>query len=381
MPNKKLNNRRISIQDVDGKRINIYLPVGTTKAAKEIFKAFAKKLIKHEQGNLELSDKDIKYLETLSTVYKEKLKKLGIKFKEENPEEYQLSNLVNVFNKAKDKTDDSEDNKGKYNLTGQRLIKKFGATKDIRDLTQEDGFDFWDYLVTECNQRRDGTARRINGYAHTIFNSAVKKKLIDISPFDEVPKNSKPNHERHFEITPEITQKIWKYITNDEDKLRFVIMRFLGLRCPSELNLLQWNHFNFHDGMVKIHAPKNKKNSKYIRWMPFTHPNVLPVVKRAFEKRNRGGDESIVTPLDQTNLSYRVRRWIGAAGLEVWPNLLSNFRKTAVTEASRVLPSHVVCAYFGHSEKVSKENYRMVTEVDAANFSSLPFILKMEDAA
>ena len=60
MPNKKLNNRRISIQDVDGKRINIYLPVGTTKAAKEIFKAFAKKLIKHEQGNLELSDKDIK---------------------------------------------------------------------------------------------------------------------------------------------------------------------------------------------------------------------------------------------------------------------------------------------------------------------------------
>ncbi len=381
MPNKKLNNRRISIQDVDGKRINIYLPVGTTKAAKEIFKAFAKKLIKHEQGNLELSDKDIKYLETFSTVYKEKLKKLGIKFKEENPEEYQLFNLVNVFNKAKDKTDDSEDNKGKYNLTGQRLIKKFGATKDIRDLTQEDGFDFWDYLVTECNQRRDGTARRINGYAHTIFNSAVKKKLIDISPFDEVPKNSKPNHERHFEITPEITQKIWKYITNDEDKLRFVIMRFLGLRCPSELNLLQWNHFNFHDGMVKIHAPKNKKNSKYIRWMPFTHPNVLPVVKRAFEKRNRGGDESIVTPLDQTNLSYRVRRWIGAAGLEVWPNLLSNFRKTAVTEASRVLPSHVVCAYFGHSEKVSKENYRMVTEVDAANFSSLPFILKMEDAA
>ena len=381
MPNKKLNNRRLSIQDVEGKRINIYLPVGTTKAAKEIFKAFAKKLIKHEQGNLELSDKDIKYLETFSTVYKEKLKKLGIKFKEENPEEYQLFNLVNVFNKAKDKTDDSEDNKGKYNLTGQRLIKKFGATKDIRDLTQEDGFDFWDYLVTECNQRRDGTARRINGYAHTIFNSAVKKKLIDISPFDEVPKNSKPNHERHFEITPEITQKIWKYITNDEDKLRFVIMRFLGLRCPSELNLLQWNHFNFHDGMVKIHAPKNKKNSKYIRWMPFTHPNVLPVVKRAFEKRNRGGDESIVTPLDQTNLSYRVRRWIGAAGLEVWPNLLSNFRKTAVTEASRVLPSHVVCAYFGHSEKVSKENYRMVTEVDAANFSSLPFILKMEDAA
>ena len=158
MGNKKLNNRRITIQDVDRKRINIYLPVGTTKAAKERFKSFAKRLIKSQQGNLELSDNDIKYLETLSNVYKEKLKKLGIKFKEENPEEYQLSNLVNVFNKAKNKTDDSEDNKGKYYLTGQRLIKKFGATKDIRDLTQEDGFDFWDYLVKECSQRRDGTA-------------------------------------------------------------------------------------------------------------------------------------------------------------------------------------------------------------------------------
>ena len=114
MGNKKLNNRRITIQDVDRKRINIYLPVGTTKAAKERFKSFAKRLIKSQQGNLELSDNDIKYLETLSNVYKEKLKKLGIKFKEENQEEYQLSNLVNVFNKAKNKTDDSEDNKGKY---------------------------------------------------------------------------------------------------------------------------------------------------------------------------------------------------------------------------------------------------------------------------
>ena len=62
-------------------------------------------------------------------------------------------------------------------------------------------------------------------------------------------------------------------------------------------------------------------------------------------------------------------------------DMMADAIKTAVTEASRVLPSHVVCAYFGHSEKVSKENYRMVTEVDAANFSSLPFILKMEDAA
>ncbi len=38
MPAMKLNNRRINIQDVDGIRRNIYLPVGTSKAGKDKFK-------------------------------------------------------------------------------------------------------------------------------------------------------------------------------------------------------------------------------------------------------------------------------------------------------------------------------------------------------
>ena len=69
-------------------------------------------------------------------------------------------------------------------------------------------------------------------------------------------------------------------------------------------------------------------------------------------------------------------RWLGRAGIEVWPQLFVNFRRSAVTDACNVLPSHVVAAYFGHSEAISMANYRMQTATHAEAFASAPSMLK-----
>ena len=385
MPRKKQHSLRVQLQPVvkkpSGDPVGIHLPKGTTKAEVNSFKTLAQALIKRERGvPLSLTPTQEKQLQTLNPIWKEKLKKFGIQFQEEDLKRYQLSEVINDYLKVKQLTDDTDLNKRKYELTGKRLILCFGKTKDVRELNQADGFKYQNFLVEKFNQRRDGTARRLCGYAHTIFKNAVKNGLLSISPFDDVPKNALPNPSRWFEITPEITQRIWNVINNEEDRVRFVCLRFLGLRCPSELNLLKWNHFDFQTKMVKIHSPKLKKTNKFIRYMPFDNPNVYPVIKKAYANRKNCYD-NIVKPISQKCLRQRVEAWLGAAGLNLWPNLISNFRKTAVTEASREMPSQSVNAYFGHTEEVSQKHYRMVTEIDAAKFSSFPSILNMEDAA
>ena len=52
------------------------------------------------------------------------------------------------------------------------------------------------------------------------------------------------------------------------------------------------------------------------------------------------------------------------AGVAPWSNLFNNMRKSAVTDAAKWLPSHIVNAWFGHSEVISIEFYRQVTEED-----------------
>jgi hypothetical protein len=79
--------------------------------------------------------------------------------------------------------------------------------------------------------------------------------------------------------------------------------------------------------------------------------------------------------ITHTSLTKRVKQWIGAAGLELWPQMLVNFRRSAVTDACSYLPSHVVAAYFGHCEAISYANYRMTTAAHAVNFAAAPSVL------
>lgn len=370
MPAKKLNNRRINIQDVDGKKRNIYLPVGTSKAGKDKFKSFAKKLILHQKANLDLSDSDIKYLLSLSNEYKEKLKLLGIKFKDDDAGKYALCVVVNEFIEEKTLEDLSYSTQDKYEKVSARLIKFFGKEKDIRDITFADGKKFFRFLVDEEGLAANSSARRSSGYASTIFINARKIGLISINPFDDVDKNAQPNEDKHFYINAEITNKLFDVINNDEDKLRFVLMRFLGLRCPSELNLLKWSDFDFQKGMVTIRSPKLKKTKKYIRRCPFNLPDVLPIVKEAFSKR-KTDYENVVAPVANENLRARVEHWCGAAGLKLWPDLLQNFRRSAVTDACETWESHVVAAYFGHDEAISKKHYRLVHDAHAVRATTI----------
>ena len=383
----KTSDKRIQIKGVNGVRRNFGFPASTTSKELQLIKKSLKRLVASQAGNLEFFPQDIKWLDTQGGLMRRRLKTLGVELKEDDKEEQQedflLKNIVDEYLSEKEKETVDDTTVFKYIRAGKLVEEFFGSETDIRDVTTENCKDFVRWLTKEKNLAAASTARRTVGSASSFFKRALTRELISRNPFTvkEIKKQVKANKERHHYISSTETEKIWNVLKTDDDKLRFVLMRYLGLRSPSEINELRWKDFDFEDGIVAIRSPKLKRHEdKYERECPFTHPVAFKVISEAYEKRKSDRD-NILPSISNHSLRKRVTKWLGAAGVDVWPDLLVNFRRSAITDACDILPSHVVAAFFGHSEIISTRHYRLTTKAHGQVFKKVKTFLKDEEDA
>jgi integrase len=324
-------------------------------------------MIQCQAGNLPMQPQDLRYVQAHGEMVKSKLVKLGILFADEQQESSDavLSTFLSRFTASK-----RGETERKLIDVARRMERFFGPAKDMREITKLDAVSFRNWLVESEGLAESSTARRAIGYASQIMAAAVEDELIPKNPFKgkEIPKTVRTNKDRHHYINEEDTQKLWDAIQTREDRIRFVLLRFLGLRAPSELDALTWRDVNWATGFVTIRASKTKHHKDQgVRRCPITHPTVSEVLREAYAQRS-ADDAPIVPAISAPALRRRVIRWVGRAGLELWPQLMVNFRRSAVTDAHDRLPPHVVSAYFGHSEAISEANYTMRTAEHAAAF-------------
>jgi integrase len=350
-------------------------PPSTTKEELGTFKRVAQRLVQSQMGNLAFFPQDIAYVQSHGRKVAEKLRLLGVAFDEQpdKSDEAQLGNYVNRVIASK-----SGETERKLNDAARRMERFFGRAKDIREIDKTDALSFAKWLIEKEQLAENSTARRTLGYASQIMARAVEDGIIARNPFSgrDVPKAVRPDLSKWRYISPEETTQIWNGIQTEEDQIRFVLLRFLGLRAPSEINSLTWKDVDWENYLLTIHSPKlrHQKNQGQRR-CPINHRDVLPVLRRAYG--NRADDDApIVPPITHTSLTKRVKQWLGAAGLGLWPQLLVNFRRSAVTDACSYLPSHVVASYYGHSEEISLANYRMTTATHAEAVAAAPSFIE-----
>jgi len=370
--------RRLQLRGVHGKRVNMKFPPCTTKEDLGTFKRVAQRLVQCQLGTLAFFPQDIAYVRVHGTKVTHKLHLLGISFEEqpEKNEEARLGDHLSRFIASK-----SGETERKLNDTATRLERFFGRTKDIRDIVPTDALAFKKWLIEKEHLAENSTARRTLGYASQFFEAAVSDGLIARNPFksQDIPKAVLADKSRWHHITTEATLRLWNAIQTEDDRVRFVLLRFLGLRAPSEINALTWKDVDWPSLQMTIRSSKlqHHKHQGH-RICPISHPDVRQVLQRAYAKR-LSDNSPLVPVITHTSLTKRVKQWIGAAGLELWPQLLVNFRRSAVTDACGYLPSHVVAAYFGHCEAISYANYRMTTAIHAETFATAPSVLKDKD--
>lgn len=365
--------KRVQLRGVHGRRVNMKFPASTTREELATFKRVAQRLVQSQLGNLAFFPQDIVYVQSHGKKVSDKVRLLGVSFEEkpDRSEETILGNFTSRFIASK-----SGETERKLNDAARRLERFFGRNKDLRDINNTDALSFAKWLIEKEGLAENSTARRTLGYASQILAAAVKDDLIAKNPFGckELPKAVCTNQDKWRYITPEETLRLWNVLQTEEDRIRFVLLRFLGLRAPSEINSLTWRDVDWKAQQLTIRSPKLRHDKHQgRRTCPITHGDVFPVLERAYEQRE--SDHSIVPSITHTSLTKRVKQWLGAAGLEVWPQLLINFRRSAVTDACTTLPSHVVAAYFGHCEAISRANYRMTVASHAQAFAAAPALI------
>jgi len=76
------------------------------------------------------------------------------------------------------------------------------------------------------------------------------------------------------------------------------------------------------------------------------------------------GSEFVITRYRDTNANLRTQllRFIRRAGVQPWPKLFQNLRRTRETELTDDFPMHVVCQWIDNSQPIAAKHYLRVTD-------------------
>jgi hypothetical protein len=215
-------------------------------------------------------------------------------------------------------------------------------------------------------QRRplgEPTVRKHCAVAARILNTAIRKKLIDANPFEDVP-TANLGTARHAFIPAADATKVLNELPDTQFKLLFALSRWGGLRVGSEPRRLRWCDILWDEQKMLVHCQKNRRYPVHETRLTPLFPELLPLLEQRFDESAEG--DSLVLPFlaGRTDASLRdpLMAAICGAGLTVWPKLWQNLRSTRQTELEDQFPTHVVCAWLGNSRAVAQKHYLQVTD-------------------
>jgi len=241
------------------------------------------------------------------------------------------------------------------------LLEYFGSGRSIDTITRGDAEDFRRGL------RRDGLAEttlsEICRKAKRLFEMAVDHDWLVKNPFKGMKGFTRTNDERQFFVDRKTIDRLLKRC-EPEWQLIIALVRFGGLRCPSEVMALRWEWVDFEDNRFSVFAPKTEHiEGKAFRDVPL-FPDLRPHFEAAWDRAEEGAEFVVNRSRTCSNraIDSAMRKRLDRAGLNPWPRLFTNLRSSRETELVEEFPVHVVTAWLGNSITIAKAHYLQVTE-------------------
>ena len=272
-----------------------------------------------------------------------------------------LGKLAETFLAAKGKLEASSVVRLEHEL--EKLKSKYGADRTLSSFTTGCAVEYEGWLakqgLSESSQR---TSAR---YAKQAFQFAVDKQWIEKNPFQKLKASSLPAQRTHY-VDPaqavSILEGIAKHFKEDESlsiqwQVLFGLARYAGLRVPSESHKIEWAHVDWDSKALIVPCKKTRRYAE-TRPVPII-PELMPLLRAAHAMAN--GSETIIT-LSRHNLGRTFPAILESAGFTVWDDLYQTLRRSCETHlVSMGYETHAVAQWLGHSERVSKDHYLMVT--------------------
>jgi integrase len=150
-----------------------------------------------------------------------------------------------------------------------------------------------------------------------------------------------------------------------EWRLIVALVRFGGLRSPSETFALRWGDIDWEHDRFTVTSPKTEHNAGGESRIVPLFPELRPHLEAAFDAAPEGTEYVISRHrLASKNLRSTLLRIMERAGVKPWPRLFQNMRASREMELTQSHPLHVVVGWIGNSALIAAKHYPQITDGD-----------------
>jgi len=243
-----------------------------------------------------------------------------------------------------------------YKQTTNSLLHHLNGDTPLASITPAHADD-WRKAIADSGLAPATVAKRVH-VAKTIFRCAVRWGLIPVSPFAELRAGSQSNPDRAHYVARETIEAVLAACPDDEWRAIVGLVRFAGLRCPSEVRELRWGDVNWDRLRLTVRSAKTAGHEGHaVRVVPIA-PELRPILQDLFD-RAEVGVEAVVPRLREPGMNLRTTftKIIARAGETAWPRLFHNMRASCATDWTERFPAHVVAGWLGHSPLIAAQHY------------------------
>jgi integrase len=252
------------------------------------------------------------------------------------------------------RTDCSANTISNFKQARRELVEKFGEKCPLRSLTPADG-DRWRADMLSKPLAIATVSKHVKR-AKTMLNSAVADNYLHTNPFASLKGGSETNSSRHFFVTRAMADAVLAQCPDTDWQLIFALPRFAGLRCPTEVTRLEWQHIDWLNKRIRVESPKTGT-----RYCPL-FPELVPYLHAAKAATYAHPVYCVSQHRGDKNFATTLQKIIVKAGLKPWPKTFVNLRSTRRTELQESFPGHVIDEWLGHSSKTADLHYLQVTD-------------------
>jgi len=341
--------RRIQFVAKDGKRRTIRLGVVPMKMAQGVL-VKVEQLVASSLTGYPVDDATSRWVADLDGFLADKLVAVGLIPRRESA---QLGPFVDAY--IESRTDIQPNTSRNFLSARNSLIEYFGPDRCLKSIKPGEG-DEWRQSMVNDGLAEATISKRVK-HARQFLKHAVRKRIIDRNPFEDVRAGSQRNEARLEFVDRTRIEKVLAATGDVEWRLIIALARYGGLRTPSETLALKWSDIDWKTGRMTVNSSKTAHQHKHFRVVPL-FPELRPFLE-ATRAEAKPGSEYVITTYrgNSQNLRTRLLRTLRRAKVVPWERLFHNLRASRQTELADVYPLHVVTSWIGNSPDVASQHY------------------------
>jgi integrase len=247
----------------------------------------------------------------------------------------------------------------------RRLLEQhFGKDRTLDSITEGDADGYKRWLLDNFAVASASVDLR---RARQFLKAAVRRRLLAVNPFADVPCGPQANESRTVYVPVEDIERVIDACPDNDWRLIFALPRYAGVRFPSEVIDLKWSDVDWENSRFTVHEKKVEHHpGRGHRTVPIS-AELRPHLERAYAEREEGAVYVVPRVRVISNLGTHAKRLVKKAGITPWPKLFVNMRGSCSDDLERRgIPEKAINAWIGNTARLRSKHYHAVRAEDWA---------------